>query len=1405
MAPVPFSPYEPRWFVPECTTCDAAEPGAPVLEIDGSDPDFAESLFACHGRFPGLSESGLDGPYEDAWAYYFAARRGVIELLGESWHDRALESHHANPQDSTALEELNAAVEQVIDDSLSHPDLLPVNLHPSGYAEDPCGVRVDTAAAQCDVGSRIKLCSRLLSAHIDLDVFLDSSAAEICALTVRNAFGDTTFQAVPPEHLPSTQCAPADLQELTFQVSRELFDRLATNLGDEIHEIDGWYAGLPTLDAERPEMIALHREKLRFAIARHYRFLDRWTAPLAPSEWNLVGLGAADDVQMIVYETVRRFRASIESARGIEDDLRRYACIDEPSESCVPGELAATEVIAAAIQRRAASEQLIFEAALFDFDGSSAASGLPLLAILGQVLGSVGEDLVAGSISQTIGCAFDDPGRCPFVPVVGTNGAIVSDERPMNARFWDFIRYLHDPVRIEALMAALPAGGGWKTSLDGWKTTLGSVQHLPAVQTAFTSVAAQPWEDVPGRPSAPFTHEQLMAFVASDGFPSALGDLRSAMLDAERRAQTFAAAGPTTSARSAYNLGDRHLLSPVLPNRFNHGMVQATMAGLSQAITNLASALSSFDTDLIQFMRDAVANRTFIGTRDALIADMQRHEAIRDAIHETWLSHLIALGETPDPADIARQIEDAGGFANSQELVTLQTIASGAAVHDTTAFDPANRSMPLVAFDVAALRTNVDKGEMVRLSVPASEWSPDCALHTLGGLGLSLHGQSDTLQPPASPIPVTSAGYMVRYDESTRTASYEDNYASTNITAGARADVCAESKTEVNYGVGSQTMTIRNCAYVDANFNDGERWGTQSEDSASVGTSFHTGLTSRYTPFGRAPIGSFVAAFVPTGGSTLEDVELTYLLSPGEQLLIAPEPGTFHFVVNDHTCASADPIASITVAATKMVSAQQFAASFSERMGEAVRVARDLSPGIQARGEILPAEMAAIQAAMMSTAGQLNPPVDQWPDVLRQLAARVVAVEVARLERIARIRALEREKRLAGYTIDRLYAELHAVEENERFLATLPTLALSRIRPGVLEEAHRTLARSLLQNVYPMLVHFHPDVLAAVRARGDVRSALEVLRDDHARLSASALATNLLTVAEAIHGEYAGKGPVRTCSSGGTGNSAECYNQRVVALSYRRPTLDPAFGGVPNVGGQLAAVTDDGLAYTGILSAGVQETIEVWESLESLGPTHQLVNLPIQIPPERLYDGSLTTGYLTCNAVYPVIRDIGIMLVAGETASTSGAWSESIPVDAGTFEGSASTIQPIARESGMATPFLADPPMPANLTVEGTIMAAQSDDAWGVIQTAYAPTGPMIGTNVLGLSPFARYDLLLSWQQVGANINGPLFSRGGVLPRDDPERINELVVVFNIEYREVSPSSVAGAGPRDYVSSCAGL
>lgn len=872
------------------------------------------------------------------------------------------------------------------------------------------------------VGKRGELvrCQRLLEPHASEAV---ASLAEADCVALLGGYLDLAAQTAD-----DAACGGPHLRELATHKVFQLEDKqlgviesAPTTLGGlprQLWLFDGWFA--VTRRAAGLGVFAAADQLQRDTSYLIGRFWDRMRANSTFDE-ELAGLENASTPQ----EAEQALGLSAVAGRGVEQAVLS-ALFTVPSSTIQPENIALTR---------------------------PPLRSLPLLAMLGDGLKPLMDDLDGLAIFHDIACLFRD---CRS-PVTSTP----------SRHAWNILAGLERPGLTD-VVAANPH------ALAGWTPVFGKIAAQQAVLTQAIS-------DAVGGPGG-----------LSNAAYAAVHPLASPLWGLFQHARAF---HDHYEATGQFESTARNQLQGSLLEQDQQRVVD----DLRTRAARLQNLVADYRNNLIATARAQLDVMSAGATLDDLFA--QRNRKSKEMDHKSAnVSGLRASGEDEDLAfgSLAASFAtiqaslDAGAFVDVGDTQTLNLTAHSARFASSRApADVANHVIPGLA-----------RGQMLIIQ-SSGTWAPTCALRNARFFrpdGLADHG-ADLSQALIGP-----EGYTVNWTGSTFSASSSGHSLGLEETMGVSLKLCETSGAVELIGIHAEA-----CVYADLHATSALSTSDTSGSEHRSAASFSSGIRLRSTPFPEATAGSLLVILTAPGSATVREIRA---IQSGGTSVVITEPSDAYVVINDKHCADADTSHALTVSVRPVTSQTAAATAALGGMAGVLTHLDGQRTALAAQGTLLPDQATLLrqQANLLLQAELGEVDLTQLPPQLTSLFDAFVSHEIVKTERQIEIATIERSLELDLLDMMRVNDEIRAGQNRSRLQKLIPQWMLrdldhDLLRHGMVDllDVSRDYLRPILELWYPHAldnVAFGPEINALLNA--DVDTSLVVLAG-HGRTFVDAL------------------------------------------------------------------------------------------------------------------------------------------------------------------------------------------------------------------------------------------------------------------------------------------------------------
>ncbi|QSQ22844.1 hypothetical protein JY651_48435 [Pyxidicoccus parkwayensis] len=834
-------------------------------------------------------------------------------------------------------------------------------------------------------------------------------------------------------------------------------------------------------------------------------------------------------------------------------------------------------------------DQTVLKAVL---TGSPAMSGPPLLMLLGDGFNGLFERMEDFSYLHDLGCRFKGCG-----PAVDTE----------TAELWALFGAVPDAVKLQAAVTAANRlstspydnHAGWVTVFDLLRanhaaftqavvTATGAASYSPALLAGEVPAPLAKWARMVEKADAyadSYARSGFFVSTARDTLKTGIEEYKSNFINDVVTARKNA----LTTAKNEYIQNRATLINEVLGevgNAANQKTVQ----------TSLVRKLTEF----------YALNADLVGLQDNLVSQEAQFSDIAAAFNTTLEIESPALG-----TDIQR------GPLQTLNISAAEARGAPGATYNILALGVQQPGGQV--FRVSALR-----GELLNFDV-SGEYTPSCALSTA------------TLPDPTTgaPLPINTGGgaaqvgpggYMVAFSNGGFTAKNASTSTFTRESTENRA--CAGVRAEVSAGI----FGVSTSAYAYAETCNASSSGSDSTSSSQNGSeqrssaSFATGLRVPGTPFPRAPAGSLLLVAMNPGTTDAANIRDVRVLQAPHSSIVVSENVDYYLVVNDIGSCADDTSHQLTVTSMRLMPTGLAAKALGLAMATAMTEVRAATPAYVAQGRVTASELDALRTSAQTRLLQeyaVQCPgcsSSQMPEVFGALFTTFVNQELARLERLVQLHAVERAIELQLLDIQSLADDLTVGADKARLLRLLPLWRLRNLDGEELRDKSRALTSLVTEYLYPTMDLRHPSSLTPLKSNANLDALVQAdWSDDFVVLCDKALTAVTQIETALANARISDKAP----------------KDLVLAFSFPNP-----YFGIP-IASQWR-------------SADAERSEAVWNSILS-GSGEVMVTLT----PNDLYSAGGQGGTLLCNHHMPVIKNLGVQVVrpfSSTNASDSQAW-----------------------------------------------------------------------------------------------------------------------------------------------------
>ncbi|SEL59958.1 hypothetical protein SAMN05444354_10760 [Stigmatella aurantiaca] len=749
---------------------------------------------------------------------------------------------------------------------------------------------------------------------------------------------------------------------------------------------------------------------------------------------------------------------------------------------------------------------------------------------------------------------------------------------------------LQNAVNASTVLAASPYAGHaeWKNLFNLLALRHGTFAGAAAASAGVPSYTPQVLRAPQGAPSVPLAAWAKMvqqadsftkSYVKAGVFQSTARDtLRIGIQESKQsllNTQIQLRKQELTSARDAYAANQANYVSNLLAEMGN--------------ASNQASLTSQLDKKVQEFY---ALNADLIGLQDNLALDEAQFGDFASAFNtvleqETGQLSLMQIQRTPSQ--------------------TLNIDAADA--HFNTTWE----DIGAIAFETGGQvwKVPAQTGHLLNFRTMGL-YAPSCTLQTT-----TLANPEDPdsylfVEAPAGGALTGPGGYVVTFQD----GKFSSGSTAMNTYARSSVDsrICAGVKVEAGvtfYGSGvTAYASVEQClaATLGMETSVNAQQGADTRTSAS----FSTGLRVSNTPFPNAPVGSLLLVAMEKDGFAPGQVREVRVLQDPHTAVVVEADRDYYLVVNDQGGCVADTQHALSVEFTHLVPAGLAAKALGKAMAQSLTDLRAATAAAVSQGRVTSSELGALRDAALArllTAFSQQCPgcqVSDMPQVFHALYTAHVSKELARLERLVQLHAVERALQTMLLDFQFLRDDLAAGEEKARLLRLLPLWNLRNLDGLMMRDGLRSLTTLVTDYLYPVMDLRYPTAAASLKTA----PALDTL----VRANWSADFPSLSTLA------------INAVSAIETGLANARINDPVeshmlVALSFPRP-------GVSNG------------AASPWRKADGERSEALWNALASQG------TFTLKLTPEDLYTAvGGASGLMQCNEGTPLLKTMAFFLV----------------------------------------------------------------------------------------------------------------------------------------------------------------
>jgi hypothetical protein len=665
--------------------------------------------------------------------------------------------------------------------------------------------------------------------------------------------------------------------------------------------------------------------------------------------------------------------------------------------------------------------------------------GLPLLAMLGDALKPLVDDLDGLALYHDIACQFRDC-RAPSTNTPSRNA-------------WKILASLEESS-FSTNVSANPF------ALGGWTTTLGKIasQHsvlTQAIADAVTTpggLAAATAESHVHPLARPLWLHYKHARAFHDHYeatglfdPTAQNRLYGSLLEQSQQSVVTALRGRANT------------LDGTVKN-YRNGLIAAVEAQL--AVMSTGAQLSNLTN---QRLRKA----TEMNNKLANVAGLQ-------ASGEDEAKAFGSL--TASFADVQAAL-DSGAFVQFGNTHTFELDGQDGK------FTGSSTPTSSVASHTI---TGLTAGEMLVVQTSGS-WTPTCAISTKRWL---LPDGKDGGVTNLSGAVIGPEGYTVHLTQSGAQVSSAARSGGITDSFGASIKLCVGNGPAGDY-TGIKTEA---CIHRDQTHSQSTTWSNSTATESTTSASFAVGLRLDDTPFPAAPVGSLLVVLQDPATGVIRDVRVVH--SGGTSILVEGA-STAYFVVNDKQCSTAGTTNKLTVTARSMLGGPAVAKKALVAMADVLALMRQQQTLLAAQGTMLPTQAALIRQQadnkLQERLGEIS--VTALPAPLASLFDAFVSHEIVATERRIEIAAVKRSLDLDLIELRMIDDEIKAGGDRARLQRLVPQWLLrdldhDHLRVSLVDllSVTRDYLKPILDLWYPHAldnVSFGPEITALLNADVD--------------------------------------------------------------------------------------------------------------------------------------------------------------------------------------------------------------------------------------------------------------------------------------------------------------------------------
>lgn len=836
--------------------------------------------------------------------------------------------------------------------------------------------------------------------------------------------------------------------------------------------------------------------------------------------------------------------------------------------------------------------------------------GMPLLAIVGYIGQSLIDRLESLRGTHDLACRFT---QCRTV--VETPAGQPSKVMLRQTKVTELYRLL---ARLDVLRGDLERDRHGEIVLrngEGEIDPAGSPVPLQTLRDALAGTTAGAWKDafsegMIGQSNFRQRLEYLLGLAGAPGQVYHQGLLDKIDITTLRR-PAQAVVAMLRQAKSRYrsfegsgglklNTGN-YLRTPVDMKARNEiaGILDKRLHRLRERLTNYESQVTLLIQELTREVNAAANVARLRKRRLQLVDELSRLDQQRDA-------HARQVTKEEIEDQVAQAIKEADGVLKAEGLdrayvrVQRQEISVSG---ESARFKSGQNN--LAQFNVQGLAgsgapesivLNGSPGELISIKLVGGDYSPSCLIKSVGLVPTG--GGAPRAGPGGYTVTRTNGQWKATTDSHSRTDSW-----------GHSSRMCVGG----SFNVGSAQLCVFNNKTV--SHTESRTRGNERRTNAQ----FVGGLRLAGTPLS-GPVGSLLLVEMPRGATGLSEVRNIYVVQAPVTTIVVPWESDYHLVVNDNVLGcSPDRTRTMTLELARMTGLHAHARTTLSAMSDVIAYLRLQEQQLVAQGRILPRDIQRITDEAQS---KLDPKLrasTQYPRALQDIFNALVTREVSRLEHAVQFEALEEERRRIVDQANLVLLELKAAKEALNLHRVAPRWALRNLDVDHLRNDMDATIEVLIDFVLPVLQIWYPTFLERMKTMmgpGQPGEALAFLRNQEPGSSLYQSAEAVKTIADHIvkhlpKERFVGHGADR------------------VAISFRRP---------PPTGGPFAAPHGP---FTGYHAVDQARASEVWSAIDAKSP-----QITLQIRPEDLYRKGGGNARLSCMAKAPVIRHMGMVVVA---------------------------------------------------------------------------------------------------------------------------------------------------------------